>query len=36
MRYIPLSKNKIDRLIADMVIIEMQLYSSVEDKGFYL
>ena len=32
--YKPLSKNKIDRLIADMIIIDLQPYSIEEDKGF--
>ena len=30
----PLTKSKIDRLIADMIIIDLQPYSIVEDKGF--
>ena len=30
----PLSKGKIDRLIADVIINDMQPYSKVEDKGF--
>ena len=30
----PLLKNKIDRLIADMIIIDLQPYSIVEDQGF--
>jgi hypothetical protein len=30
----PLSKDKIDRLIADMIILDTQPYTVVEDRGF--